>query len=223
MTPQYDVAVSVTGDRVLALGIRLALFAVSFQTVAHLVNEFVLDGDVRNFDADAEFAMFAWAGSIAIFAAGLGAALVALLERRQLLFGVAAVLAFLSLDEIVQIHEQLALKLTSGLGLPDYVGVRLWLVLYAPLLLLLALALWRLAQDLRVDVRRALVAGLGALVVAVGLEAVGLPTKWLDDRGVEWPDVLRIAAEEAAELGGWLLVASALLATVVSPARWTAE
>lgn len=214
---QYDVRVRVAGDRVLTLGVGLAILAVSVQTASHLANEFLLDGEIRNLDADAEFATFAWAGSVAIFAGGLGAALLAALEGRTLLYAVAAVLAFLSLDEIVQIHEQLALELAEGLDVPDYVGVRLWLVLYGPLLLALAVVLWRLGKDLGGERGATLVRGVGLLVVAVGLEAVGLPTKWLADRGVEWPDVLRIAAEEAAELGGWILVATALLAAVCSP------
>ena len=202
----------------MTLGIRLALAAVAVQTVAHLVNEFALDGEISNLDADAEFATFAWAGSVAIFAAGLAVTLLATVERAPRLFYlVGAVLAFLSLDEIVQIHERLALELTEGFELPDYVGVRLWLVLYGPLLLALALVLWRFAAGLNNTGRQTLVQGLGLLVIAVGLEAVGLPTKWLDDRGVEWPDVLRIAAEEAAELGGWILVATALLAVLCSP------
>jgi hypothetical protein len=211
--------VRVAGDRVVTLGLGLALVAVSGQTVSHLFNEFALDGEIRNLDADAEFTTFAWAGSVSIFSAALGAALVAALEGYARLYGVAAVLAFLSLDEIVQAHEQLALELAEGSELPDYVGVRLWLVLYGPLLLALAFVLWRFSARLRDPARRALLGGLGLLVLAVALEAVGLPTKWLDERGVEWPDVLRIAAEEAAELGGWILVATALLAAACSPSR----
>lgn len=202
----------VAAERLVILGSALAIVGVSVQTVSHLVNEFVLDGEVRNLDADAEFATFAWAGSVAIFASALGAALVAVVDDRAPLHLVAAVLAFLSLDEVVQIHERLALRLTEGFDLPDYVGVRLWLVLYAPLLLAVAWALWGIGRRLPDEIRRILLGGLGLLVAAVALEGVGLATKWLGERGVEWPDVLRIAAEEAAELGGWILVATALLA-----------
>ena len=211
---------AVEGDRVVALGVGLALAAAFVQTTSHLVNEFLLDGEVRNLDADAEFATFAWAGSVAIFAAGLGATLLAAVRREpRVLYVVGAVLAFLSLDEIVQVHEQLALELGDGLGLPDYVGVRLWLVLYGPLLLVIALILWRYALGLVEEVRRTLVRGIGLLVSAVALEAVGLPTKWLAERDVRWPDELRIAAEEAAELGGWILVATAFFAVLCSPTR----
>jgi hypothetical protein len=202
------------------LGVGLAIAAVSVQSVAHLVNEFALDGEIRNLDADAEFATFAWAGSVAIFTSALGAALFAALdERRPWLYGVAAVLALLSLDEIVQLHEQLALELAEGLDVPDYVGVRLWLVLYGPLLLALAAILWRVSRSLDDLAGKALAGGVALLVAAVFLEGVGLPTKWLDDRGTGWPDVLRIAAEEAAELGGWIFVGAALLAAAFARAQ----
>jgi hypothetical protein len=210
--------VGVAGDRVLTLGAGLALAAASVQTTSHLVNEFLLDGEIRNLDADAEFAAFAWAGSVAIFAAGLGATLIATVGvGPRHLFGIGALLAFLSLDEVVQVHEQLALELTERFDVPDYVGVRLWLVLYGPVLLALALLLWRFAAGLARAARRMLALGLGLLVAAVALEAAGLPTKWLADRGVEWPDVVRIASEEAAELGGWMLVATALFAVLSAP------
>lgn len=203
--------------RVLALGLGIAVTAATVQTGAHLINEFALDGEIQNLDADAEGNTFTWASSVSIFTAAVGALLGGLLweHRRRELLVVSGLLAFLSLDESITIHERVGLELGSGvLGLPDYAGVRLWIVLYTPLLLLLAYLLWRSTEQFSSRARTFVLYGTALLAAGVALEAVGLPTKWLEDQGTVWPDTLRIAAEEATELAGWILVATGLVAGV---------
>jgi hypothetical protein len=205
-------------SRTLRAATLIAILGVVVQTTAHLTNAFVLDGEFLQLDADAEGTAFAWASSVAVFSGALAAFLHALFweeERRSLLIA-ALVLTFLSLDEIIQVHERIGLFVGGDLlGFGDYVAVRLWLVLYAPLLIVLAVLLLRSAELLPEDATRTLRYGLAALVTAIALEGVGLPTKWLkSEQAVSWPDTIRIAAEEAAELAGWILVSASLIAGV---------
>jgi hypothetical protein len=205
--------------RTLRAATAFAVIAVIVQTTAHLTNAFVLDSEFVQLDADAEGTAFAWASSVAVFSGGLAAFLHALFweEGRRSLLIAAFVLAFLSLDEIIQVHERIGLFVGGDLlGFVDYVAVRLWLVLYGPLLLGLAILLLRSAALLPDEAVGALRLGLAALVTAIALEGVGLPTKWLkSEHDVTWPDTVRIAAEEAAELGGWIFVSASLVAGVL--------
>lgn len=205
-------------DRLVAAGVVAALVAVTVQSVGHLVNELVLDGSATMLDADAEGALFAWLASVAIFAGGLMAFVYALAGGDRRRYGVlAAVLVYLSLDEIVQIHERLGTAVGGDvLGLPGWADVRLWLVIYAPLLAGTLVLLLRVAGDADGWPRRSIRGGIGLLVAAIAIEAAGLLTKWLEERGTELPDVLRITVEEATELGGWVLISGGLTAVVVT-------
>lgn len=208
------------GKLLVGAGIALALVAGAVQSVAHLTNELVLDGRVYHFNADGEGTAFAWAASVAIFAGGFAAligtlALTGRARRRALALG--AVLVFLSLDEIVQIHERLGTAVGKDLlGLPGWADVRLWLVIYLPLLLATLVLLLRVSQDADEWSRRSVRGGVGLLVAAIGIEALGLLTKWLEERGTDLPDVLRITVEEATELAGWILIATGLTGAMVA-------
>lgn len=208
--------------RTLRAAIVVAVVGVIVQTIAHLTNAFAFDGEYLQLDADAEGTAFAWASSVAVFSGALAAFLHALFweEKRLSLLIAALLLAFLSLDEIIQVHERIGLLVGGDLlGFEDYVAVRLWLVLYAPLLIVLAVLLLGASELLPDDATRTLRYGLAALVTAIALEGVGLPTKWLKDEfAVAWPDTLRIAAEEAAELSGWILISASLIAGVCEQA-----
>jgi hypothetical protein len=201
------------------MGVRLALVAVVFQTTAHLTNELLLDDDVQGLDADVEGNAFTWASSVATFTVALTAFLhAAAFELRRREFAVLAALAlWFSLDDVAIIHERVALKLGEDiLGLPDYAAVRLWLILYLPLLLVAGLALWRVAQDLAPEISRTVRLGLGLLIASIPVEILGLVTRRLADDGTDVPEDFRVAVEEGLELGGWIVLAAALTAALCS-------
>jgi hypothetical protein len=208
----------VLGERLLRIGVPLAVAAVALQTVAHLTNEFLLDDRVEGLDADIEGNVFTWASSVSTFTLAVAAFLHALaFSTRRREFGLLAGLGLLfSLDDAVQLHERVALELGEDLlGLPDYVAVRLWLVLYLPLLLLAGLLLWRLAEEVWEPAGRMLRLGLLLLVASIPVEIVGAGTRWLDEEGTSVPEDFRVAVEEGLELGGWILAAVGLMTAVV--------
>jgi hypothetical protein len=204
---------------VVRTGLWVALLAVIVQTTAHLGNEFLLDDRVQGLDADVEGTVFTWASAVAAFTVALAAALhAAAFERRRrdflLLAGIAA---WFSLDDVAIVHERLALELGEDvLGLPDYVAVRLWLLLYLPLLLLIGLVLWRLAQETPAPTDRAVYVGLGLLVASIPVEIAGVVTRNLAEDGTDVPETFRIALEEGLELGGWIVLAAGLTAILCS-------
>jgi hypothetical protein len=200
-------------------GVRLALVAVVVQSVVHLGNEFLLDDRVQGFDADVEGNSFTWASSVATFTVALAAALhAAAFESHRREFGLLAVIAaWFSLDDVAIIHERAALKVGEDvLGLPDYAAVRLWLIAYLPLLLLVGLVLWRLADESPPPADRAVRLGLGLLVASIPVEIAGLVTRRVADDGTDVPEDFRIVLEEGLELGGWIVLAAALTAVLCS-------
>jgi hypothetical protein len=202
------------GERLLAMGLVATVVAVALQTLAHWTNAFVLGGDVWNLDADEEGNAFTWASSAATFAGGLAALLWAatVAERRRGFLVLGAILVFFSLDDVIQLHEQLGLEFgTELLGLPDYIGVRLWTVFYTPLLLLVGVLLWVLPEHFWPRAAMFVRGGLVVLVAAFLVELVGAGTRWLEERGTAWPDDLRTGLEEGLELSGWMFVATGLV------------
>jgi hypothetical protein len=208
----------VLGERLLRIGVRLAVVAVALQTIAHLGNEFLLDDRVEGLDADIEGNVFTWASSVTTFTVGVAAFLHAVaFPRRRREFGALAALGiWFSLDDAIVVHERVALELGEDvLGLPDYVAVRLWLLLYLPLLLAAGFLLWRIAEEVWEPAARLVRLGLYLLVASVPVEIAGAGTRWLDEEGTSVPEDLRIAVEEGLELGGWILVAAGLTTAVV--------
>jgi hypothetical protein len=208
----------VLGERLLRIGIPLAIAAVAVQTAAHLGNEFLLDDRIEALDADIEGNVFTWASSVSTFAFAVAAFLYAMaFSRRRREFGLLAGLGILfSLDDAIQLHERVALEIAEDvLGLPDYVAVRLWLVFYLPLLLLAGVLLWRIAEEIWEPAGRMLRLGLFLLIASIPVEIGGAGTRWLDEEGTSVPEDLRVAVEEGVELGGWILLAVALTTAVV--------
>lgn len=211
---------------VVRVGIRIAVVAVLVQTVAHLGNEFLLDDRVEGLDADIEGNALTWASSVATFAVALCAALhAAAVEKQRREFTLLAALAlWFSLDDVAIIHERVALELGEDLlGMPDYLAVRLWLILYLPLLLLAGLVLWRVAQEAQPPADRAVLVGLGLLVASIPVELAGAVTRKLAEDSTEVPETFRVAIEEGLELGGWILIATGLTAILCSALMRTAS
>jgi hypothetical protein len=208
----------VLGERLLRIGVRLAIFAVAVQTAAHLGNEFLLDDRVEGLDADIEGNVFTWASSVTTFTVGVAAFLhaVAFSARKREFGAVAALAVWFSLDDAIQVHERIALELGEDvLGLADFIAVRLWLVFYAPLLLLAGFLLWNVFRLLWEPAGRTVRLGLFLLVGSIPVEVAGAGTRWLDEEGTSVPEDLRIALEEGLELGGWILIAAGLMTAVV--------
>jgi hypothetical protein len=204
---------------VVRVGVWVAVLAVIVQTTAHLGNEFLLDDRVEGLDADVEGNTFTWASSVATFTVAWAAALhAAAFERQRREFSMLAGLAlWFSLDDVAIIHERVALELGEDiLGLPDYLAVRLWLILYLPLLLLAAVVLWRIAREAEPPVERVMRFGLGLLIASIPIEIVGAATRKLAEEGTDVPETLRVALEEGLELGGWILLAAGLTAILCS-------
>lgn len=203
-------------ERLLRVGLAIAVAGIVVQGVAHATNVLAFDSRYFSLDASAEGNAFAWASTMATFAAACGAAVLGLLDARNrtLALALTTLLLFLSLDDFVEIHEKLGERVGERLDLPDAIGVRIWVVLYLPLLALVALALWRLARDMPERIRRYLALALVLLVAGVLSEGLGVITKELEEEGIETPHRLRSGLEEALELGGWILLAAALVAAV---------
>lgn len=204
--------------RVLASGIALAVAGVVVQTAADLVNFWAFDLSIEALKADSDASAFTWASTVATFTAAVGAFLLALLGhgRAGLLAFSATVMAFLSLDDTLALHERVG-ELADRLGAPPELHLArvLWPAVFFPLLAGLLWALWRLARESLPGPRRSLELGAALLVAAVVLE-FGSPALLALGYGFgSTPYELEVVAEEGAELAGWGLIASALLANFV--------
>jgi hypothetical protein len=198
-------------------GVVLAGVAFGVLLLGHIANHALFDGDYWNLNPGTEGNAWTWASSAAVFAAGFALLVrtVAVEERRWYYGGLGAALAFFSLDDAVEIHERVGRWVgTRALeSAPGWLQNRTWLVLYVPILVFVAVALWRESNGTH-HARRTLRLGLLLLVAGIATEAFGVVTKPIDRRGVAWPDILRIGVEEGLELAGWIVVAAGLTALV---------
>jgi hypothetical protein len=208
------------GARALHLGWTLGAAAGATLLVAHLVNHVALDNRIGTLQASAEHNVWSWAASMTTFAAGIAALLYAHWSphpRRALALG--ALLVYFALDDWVEIHENVGDEVSEALGLPGYVGPRLWVALYLPLAGAVVALLWLVAEESGGRARRAILGGLALLAAGYGLEAIGIVTKRFEERGVELPHAVRAGLEEGAELAGWVVVAAGLSAAMLLAPR----
>ena len=206
-------------DRLLRAGVVLALVGVGVQTVLHLLNLFVLDDRYFHLDVSNEQTAFSWASTVATFAAACAALLLAArpgTQGRGRFALLALLLAHLSLDDFVEVHERLGEWTEDALDLPEAVGVRIWVLVYLPVLAAAALLLLWSALNAPPQPRRYQLAGIGLLVAATFTEGIGVLTKLLEEHGWDWPHRVRAAVEEGFELGGWIILASGLFAAFYS-------
>lgn len=207
-------------DRALRLGWVLAGSTGAILLLAHLVNHVALDDRIGELQASAEQNVWSWAASMATLVAGLSALLYAgssRHSRRAWTLGV--LLVYFALDDYIEIHEHLGDGVSDALSLPDYVGPRLWVVLYLPLVGAVAALLWLLAAELGGRLRNGILAGAALLAAGYLLEAAGIATKRLEDAGYELPHAFRAGLEESAELAGWIVLAAALTAAMLAAPR----
>lgn len=214
-----DVAIAPADEvarRITLIGMQLALIAVSVQSVIYL-SDAALPGRRRLFDADDDGSAYAWMAVTATAAAALAAFLLANLlhESRRRFYPLAALLAFLSLDDMVQFHEELA-RIAPIPGV-DNLDRLVWPILYLPVLAATFVLLETTARQTTEPLRRLIRVGLALLVAAVVLEVGAFALEAIDDTTrylVLY--VLEVAAEEGAELVGWIAIATALTAILAS-------
>lgn len=208
--------------RIVLAGAVVAVVAVATQTALHLLATLVLDASSGLpwwLNADNEGTPFTWGSGVATFAAAFALGLIVLVRNTAApsLIVLAALIAYLSLDDILQLHERLTLELGDRIfedDRPSWI-VRTWVVVYVPLLALVSVLLFRITRNRRPQdglVRL----GLVLLGLAVAFELVGLGTELVADESTTWPDSIEVALEEGAELGGWILVAAGLSANLVA-------
>ncbi len=203
-------------ERILEAGALVAAVGGILLVLATLANQFVISPDVSSIDGRVEHSVWTWASSAATFAGAFVATvwLVVSPRRRLNVITIVVTLAYFSLDDMLELHEEVGSDVGESLALPDWVGGR-WLLAYPPLLVLAVWALVGATWNETAKVRRAMLAGIALLGIGLVRELVGIATKHVQLDGTAWPHAVRGAFEEAAELSGWIVVASALTATLV--------
>ncbi|HEY7707481.1 MAG TPA: hypothetical protein VH968_09965 [Gaiellaceae bacterium] len=201
-------------DRVITVGIALAVAAAAWIFVSQFAYVFVFDGDAGPLNADAENNAFSWAGSVVTFTGAFVAFLLAnvLQEQRGRFLVLAGTLALFSLDDTLQLHEDGGTRVANELGLGDSWVHGLWPALFFPLLVFAFLLLWRVAEGLSERAGLVLRVGLGLLVLGVAAEALASLWYSAGETAETFVGALQIAIEEGAELAGWVLIVAGLTA-----------
>lgn len=202
-----------TSSRLLRVGIGFAVVGVTIQTAIHLLNA-ALDGS-QYLSVNGEGNPVTWVHSGVIFAAAFVCTLrtTILTERRREWAAMAAMLAFLSFDEMLVVHERVVAEMLEVLELPLVWDSVVWPVLYLPLLGALLLLLVTVARLAPTGTGSVVLVGLGFLVAAVAAEVLSAP---VSTSGESWPHVLEGAVEEGAELVGWILITTSLTAITLA-------
>ena len=157
-----------------------------------------------NLDAEANIPVW-WSAVLLLTVSGLAAALAWADEERSrapLWLLAAAVLAFLSLDEVAGLHERLGDAITADDG-----NIRQWVLVLGPVLLVLVAILARLLGALSSRERILAAAAVGFYVLALAVEALSI---W-DEGGREY---VAVAVEENSEMLASALAATALLSAL---------
>jgi hypothetical protein len=199
-------------DRIIYAGWILATVGGGALLAVHLANVFTIRH--RLLDANGEGTVWTWASVVAAFAVAFGAGLrfVAVPTERGRYGVLALVAAFLSLDDLVVLHEGLAGLAVKLFGLSDTWDSVLWPALYAPLLGSVVLVLERVTRRSPTGIRRQALVGIALLGAAVALEVVSAP--W--STGSNLIHAVEGGFEEAAEQAGWTLLASAIVAIALT-------
>jgi hypothetical protein len=155
------------------------------------------DGHVRIFDAEAQWS---WSHMLAT-GAFAGGAIVSLRQsrreqdpaRRRLWLVASVLFCLLLVDNVTRLHTH----------------TKLWPLLYAPILIGLSGAIWRLSRATREA--GVVAAGLVALFVSVTFHIVGPWVVHALGRGKgSWAYEIKASLKESTELAGWMLVVPGL-------------
>ncbi len=191
----------------------MAIVAACGVTIGGVINALALDDAIPDLDAGIEGSVNNWltvvGSAIAAFAAAGHAYVVP--ARRRWFIALAAIFAFLSLDDLTQIHERTASNLQGRLDfLPGAIADHIEIVIFAPIFALALVLAWAVAREVPARPGRLLQAGLILLVAAVVVDLGATATEELKQDGTEWPHETRIAFEEGLEVSGWIIVSGAL-------------
>jgi hypothetical protein len=205
-------------DRSLRRALLVAAVAVGAQTTLHLVDVFALGGTFKSFDADSDHGLAAAAMVVACGSAALAALMLSLGQRGRrdavVLAALALALGFLAIDRITGLHDRPAYWLASVVDLPR-VGAWPTPLVYAPLLGPAALILWTGVAG-RAS-RRTARAGVVVLGLALALRVVALAAELVFGHlSHDSTKQVALAAKQGLQLGGWVLIAGALLAAVAA-------
>jgi len=201
---------TVVRSRAQRIGLLVITLAVVVQTLLHLVNYFTWE--VRWLDVNEEYTPFSAMGALTLAAAAGGAFLLvrAGLAARRVGWSLAALLAVFALDEFFSLHERGTDLLLDLVGVSRDLDSVVWPALYLPMTGAAFLLMVLLARRAPESVRRLLYVGLALLVIAVVAEIASAPFSTADTAD-ETVHAIEGVFEEACELGGWGLIALALL------------
>jgi len=168
-------------------------------------------------NADSDLSAFAWMSSVTTFGAALLLCLLAIVRptRAWPLVPLAGAVAFMSLDDMVGLHERVS-SLQTTAGPIEHFARIFWPLVFMPLLAATFVGLFAVAAGLRTGPARALLAGLALLVVAIALEMASPILFALGSDHGELAYELEVALEEGAELAGWILVSTGLAAALLT-------
>lgn len=210
--------------RTLRAGMALAVALVAVQSIAHLIDVLAFDLQIYMINADSDTSVFTWASSVATFGTALLLCLLAIVRptRSWFLLALAGAVAFMSLDDMLALHERVA-NLGNALVPIKQFTATFWPLVFMPLLATTFVGLLGVAAGLRDGPARALLTGLALLVVAIALE-MALPILFAlgSDYG-ELTYELEVVLEEGAELAGWILISTGLAAALLTSASRTSR
>ncbi len=205
-------------SKLIGIAFRIAVVAAVAQGCIHYFNGFVLDFRIQMFKPDEDGGVFTWASSMATAMAGLGLLLVAsqVKARSRVLILLSMGLFFFSLDDTVAFHERI--PSLSFIPVEDSARI-VWVVSSMPLLAAVFVGLLAFAWRAPEALRKAVIWGLGGLVIAIFLEFTSPVLFALGSAEGKWLYELEVVAEEGLELASWILIAAA---TSIS-ALWFAQ
>lgn len=208
-------AISALVDRVISVGIVLAIVAAGWIAVSQFTYVFVFDGAAGPLNADAENNAFSWAGSVVTFTGAFVSFLLGNVHAQQAgrFFVLSGTLALFSLDDALQLHEDAGTRVANALDIDDSYVHGLWPALFFPLLVFAFLLLWRVAAALPERAALTLRAGLALLVLGVAAEALASLWYGSGKTAETFVGAFQIAVEEGAELAGWILIVAGLTAS----------
>jgi hypothetical protein len=204
--------------RVLRIGVALVALSVVAQTAGHLTNLVFLDREIDALDIKSERSLWTWASTAAAAIAAAALGLVAIVRRTMTLrlFTLAGLLAFLSADDMVALHEQIDVP---QLGPVPHASRLVWPLIWSPILGLTLLLLLLLGRSAMPPIRRVLLIGLACLVTAIALEVTS-PVLFAAGMGTGTPVFeAEEIVEENLELLGIGLIATSASALLVAELR----
>lgn len=205
-----------TGRRLLRPLLVVLAVATVVQSGLHVVDVAVFDLRVDRWNADHDGSVAGWLGTVLTWSVAGAALLLAVLAPgvRTPMAVLSGLCAFLSLDDMLQLHEVVA-RVALRSDTFAHSGYTFWPLVYLPLLCVIGWLVLRSARSLDVPTGRHLVAGLACLAAAVLLEATAPVLYALgSDHGQPLYET-EVTLEEALETFGWGLIAVGLVAAVV--------